>query len=190
MNALLLHEYIERISRLLDSETRLAGADHNLQPIQLNALHFLNRSNRYSNTVQGATEYLGLTKGTVSQTLAALESKGFIKKIADKKDGRVVHLNVTRAGEKLLGKTMPSPAAQNACAGMQDQEQKLLIENLKQLLTAMQKLNGMNAFGICKTCRYNQKISENKFFCGLTQENLSPKETELLCREHLPLEDC
>ncbi|PIR01308.1 MAG: MarR family transcriptional regulator [Nitrospinae bacterium CG11_big_fil_rev_8_21_14_0_20_45_15] len=187
MNALLLHEYIERISRLFDSEIRWVGAEHNLQPIQLNALHFLNRSNRYSNTVQGVTEYLGLTKGTVSQTLATLESKGFIKKNADKKDGRVVHLNVTRAGQKLLEKTMPSPAAQRACAGMQEKEQTQLIENLKQFLTAMQKINGMNAFGICKTCRYNQKITENKFFCGLTQENLNPKDTELLCREHIPL---
>ena len=164
MNALLLHEYIERISRLLDSETRLVGAEHNLQPIQLNALHFLNRSNRYSNTVQGVTEYLGLTKGTVSQTLTALESKGFIQKTADKKDGRVVHLNVTRAGQKLLGKSMPSPAAQRACEQLQDQDQKQLMKHLKQFLTAMQKLNGMNAFGICKTCRYNQKIAENKFF--------------------------
>ncbi len=181
---MLLHEYIERISRLLDSEARLIGSDYNLQPIQLNALNFLNRANRYSNTLQGVTAYLGLTKGTVSQTLATLEAKGFIKKIPDKNDGRVVHLNVTRAGQKLLSKAMPSATVQSAWEGLEDKEQKQLIESLKQLLTTMQKINGMNGFGVCGTCRYNQKIGEKKFFCELTQENLSQKDTELLCREH------
>ena len=188
MTVMLLHEYIERISRLLQSETRQVGSDYNLQPIQLNALHFLKRSNRYSNTPQGVTEYFGLTKGTVSQTLMNLESKGFIKKNADKKDGRVVHLDVTRAGEKLLDKTMPSPAMLSAWEGLQDGDQKQLVEDLKRLLLAMQKTNGMKAFGVCGTCRYNQKIGEKKFFCELTQENLSQKDTELLCREHQLLE--
>ena len=163
------------------------GSAHNLQPIQLNALHFLQRSNRYSNTPQGVTEYFGLTKGTVSQTLMTLESKGFIKKNQDKNDGRVVHLDVTRAGKNLLDKTMPSPAMKSAWQGLQGKEQKLLVEELKRLLLAMQKTNGMNAFGVCGTCRYNQKRGEKKYFCELTQENLSLKDTELICREHQPV---
>ncbi len=181
---MLLHEYIERISRVLDLEARLAGSDYNLQPIQLNALHFLKRANRYSNTPQGVTEYLGLTKGTVSQTLTTLESKGFINKTPDKNDGRVVHLDVTRSGRKLLEKAVPSPSMRNAWKELPDQEQNQLVEDLKRLLVAMQKMNGMKAFGVCGTCRFNQKIGEKKFFCELTQENLSQKDTDLLCREY------
>lgn len=188
MTVMLLHEYIERISRLLHSEARLVGADYNLQPIQLNALHFLQRSNRYSNTPQGVTEYFGLTKGTVSQTLMALESKGFIKKNPDKKDGRVVHMDVTRAGGKLLDKAMPSPTMKNAWGELADKDQKQLVEDLRGLLLSMQKMNGMKAFGVCGTCRYNQKTGDKKFFCELTQENLSQKDSELICREHQPLE--
>ena len=184
MDAMLLHEYIERISRVLDSEARLAGSDYNLQPIQLNALHFIKRANRYSNTPQVVTEYLGLTKGTVSQTLTTLESKGFIDKTPDKKDGRVVHLDVTRSGRKLLEKTVPSPSIRNAWEELPNQEQNQLVEDLKRLLIAMQKKNGMKAFGVCGTCRFNQKRGEKKFFCELTQENLSQKDSELLCREY------
>lgn len=187
MTAILLHEYIERISRLLQSEARLVGASHNLHPIQLSALHFLKRANRYSNTPQGVTEYFGLTKGTVSQTLKTLESKGFIKKNPDKKDGRMVHLDVTRAGDKLLDKTIPSPAMKNAWQGLQGKKQKQLVEELKRLLLAMQKVNGMKAYGVCGTCCYNKKIDEKTFFCELTQENLSLKDTELICREHQPV---
>ena len=49
MSTLLLQEYVERISRLIQTESRSNGLPHNLQPIQLNALHFLTRANRYSN---------------------------------------------------------------------------------------------------------------------------------------------
>lgn len=188
MSVLLLHEYIERISRLLHSESRRVGSEYNLQPIQLHALHYLKRSNRYSNTPQGVTDYFGLTKGTVSQTLMALESKGFIRKKQDKKDGRVVHLNVTRGGKKLLEKTMPSPTMENAWRDLEYGDQKQLLEDLKRLLISMQKTNGMRAFGICSTCKYNKKSRDNEFFCQLTQEKLTPKETELLCREHQPVE--
>ncbi len=188
MNPELLHEYIERISCLLDSEARMVGADLNLQPVQLNALNYINRSNRYSNTPQGVTEYLGLTKGTVSQTLSILESNGLIKKSPDKKDGRVVRLNVTAAGNKLLRKAIPSPSIRNTWEGLNEQDQSALVDGLKQLLLEMQKTNGMQAFGICGTCRFNSKRGEKKFFCELTQENLTLKDTELLCREHQSIE--
>ena len=181
---MLLHEYVERISRVLDSEARLVGSDYNLQPIQLNALHFLKRANRYSNTPQGVTEYLGLTKGTVSQTLTVLVSKGFVDKIPDKKDGRVVHLNVTPSGRKLLEKAVPSPSIRSAWDELPDQEQSQLVEDLKRLLLAMQKKNDMKAFGVCRTCRFNKKLEGKKFFCELTQEKLSLKDSGLLCREY------
>ena len=187
MNSMLLHEYIERISRLLDSEARVLGVDFNLQPTQLNALQFIKRSNRYSDTPQGVTEYLGLTKGTVSQTLAVLESNGFIQKSQDKKDGRVVHLKVTRSGKKLLEKSIPSPAIRNAWEDLADKEQHQLVESLKGLLVSMQLMNGMKAFGVCGTCRFNSRSGDKKFFCELTQENLSLKDTELLCREYAPV---
>ncbi len=184
MSASLLHEYIERISQLLRSETRQAGADYDLQPIQLSALDFLSRANRYSNTPQGVTEYFGLTKGTVSQTLMALERKGFLQKIPDKKDGRIVHLNITKMGQKLLGETLPAQTMQRVWEDVPEAEQNKLTEGLQQLLQRMQQLNGMKPFGQCRTCHYNRKKSEGKFFCELTQENLSPADVQLICREY------
>jgi len=184
MSALLLHQYFEQISHLLRSETRRAGADYDLQPIQLDALHFLNRSNRYSNTPQGVTEYLGLTKGTVSQTLMALERKGLIQKKPDTKDGRMVHLNVTKVGRKLLAKALPAQALLRIWEDMSAPKQNQLIGRLQQLLKTMQHSNGMKPFGLCHTCRYNRKKGEGKFFCELTQENLSSADIKLICREY------
>ena len=58
------------------TELRKAGADEALQPVHLQALIYLARANRYSNTPQALAEYLGLTKGTVSQTLLLLDRQG------------------------------------------------------------------------------------------------------------------
>jgi MarR family transcriptional regulator, organic hydroperoxide resistance regulator len=168
MSASLLHEYIERISQLLRSETRQAGADYDLQPIQLSALQFLSRSNRYSNTPQGVTE-----------------RKGFIQKSPDKKDGRMVHLNVTKRGLKLLGDTLPAQTVVRAWEDVPETEQNQLTDGLQQLLQRMQQLNGMKPFGLCRTCHYNSKKGEGKFFCELTQENLSKTDVTLICREYL-----
>ena len=177
-------DLIERISSLLRSEIRTTGMDYDLQPIQLNVLHFLTQSNRYSDTLLGVTEYFGLTKGTLSQTVKALESKGLIKKVTDKQDGRVTHLHVTRQGKKLVETLLPPQKAQKTWEILTEKNQAQLIEGLQEFLQTMQETNGMKSFGVCQTCRFNTKRGEGKFFCELTQENLSETDVTLLCREY------
>ncbi|MFN2812475.1 MarR family winged helix-turn-helix transcriptional regulator, partial [Escherichia coli] len=74
---------------------------------QLSALHYLARCNRYSDTPLGVTEYLGLTKGTVSQSLKVLEGRGLISKLPDARDRRSVHLRLTDAGRALIEAVIP-----------------------------------------------------------------------------------
>ena len=184
MDALHLQEYLERISNLLRSETHLAGAKYALQPIQLSALHYLSRSNRYSNTPQAVTEYFGLTKGTVSQTLKALERKNLISKKTDEKDRRVVHMTLTQEGQKALDHTLPAQIISKALKDLHEKEGAQLLAQLKSLLRSMQAINGMRTFGQCRTCRYNKKTGPNEFFCELTRETLSQNDVTLICREH------
>ncbi|MFT4578292.1 MAG: DNA-binding MarR family transcriptional regulator [Nitrospinales bacterium] len=154
---------MDRLSRVLDSEARLIGVDCNLQPMQLNALHFLKSANRYSNTSLGVIEYRGLTKGTVSQALAVLESKGFIDKTTGKKDGRVIHIDVTRSGRKLLEKAVPSYFMRNVWEELTNQEQNQLVKDLKPLLITMQKMNGMKSYGVCGTSALIKKEAKKSF---------------------------
>ena len=65
---------VERLSELLKVDSRQAGVEQGLQPVQVEVLHYLSICNKYSDTPMAVTEYLGLTKGTVSQTLKVLES--------------------------------------------------------------------------------------------------------------------
>ena len=60
---------LERLARLMRAREHEDG----LNPAQWEALRFLSRANRFSNAPGALTRYLGATKGTVSQTLMALE---------------------------------------------------------------------------------------------------------------------
>ncbi len=173
---------LERLSGLLRTETRSLLAEHGLQPVQFEALHYLSICNRYSDTLMGVTEYLGQTKGTVSQTLKVLETKGLIEKIPDKLDKRVTHMSLTTAGRELV-KSIPSSALLKSASKLLN-EKEPLEESLKALLRSMQQENGLKTFGQCSTCRYNIKYSANEIICGLTKEALSSKDVELICREH------
>ena len=78
-------DLLERLNNLLRMEMRAFGLSYGLLPVQIEALTYLTRCNRYSDTPQAVTEYLGLTKGTVSQSLKVLEQKGFFGKFRTKK---------------------------------------------------------------------------------------------------------
>jgi len=185
MSAKQIHEYLERLSNLLRNEARSTGAKYGLLPIQIEALHYLSICNRYSDTPMGVTEYLGQTKGTVSQSLKVLERKGFLSKKADNNDKRSTRLQVSKSGRKLLDKEIPAPLFINACEHLDTESQFQIIHKLQELLRAIQYKNNMKSFGVCHTCRYNQTNEKGSgHLCGLTQESLSSDDIQLICREH------
>lgn len=178
-----LRELIERIGNLLRAEERRGCLSFGLQPIQLHALHYLSQCNRYSDTPAAVTDYLGLTKGTVSQTLNVLEKKGLIEKLADERDRRVIHLRMTQRGSDVLTATLPPKLFVSAVEKLTREQTQYMDELLTELLRNLQWANKTKSFGVCKSCRFFQSV-ENGFRCGLTRETLLIGDTEKICREH------
>lgn len=179
----LLYVLLERLGNLLRTEERAAGLPHGLQPVHLQALRYLQACNRYSNTPATLTEYLGLTKGTVSQTLLLLEEKGLLRKEADTEDRRVIHLLLTEAGRAVLKEALPPALFKRALTGLPG-DGAALEAALTELLSSLQAANDQRSFGVCGTCRHFQREGSGRFRCGLTREPLSREDSQLLCREH------
>lgn len=177
-----LYDYLERIASLMRAWAREQPLMADLQPIQLSALNYLARCNRYSNTPLGVTDFLGLTKGTVSQSLKTLEAKGLIEKRPDAQDRRSVHLELTTQGRGLIDALVPPAFLRNAEEAM-GARGELLVELLRELLGAVQRQENVPGFGLCRTCRFHQK-REDGAHCGLTGEPLEAGAGELICREH------
>ncbi|GEM77269.1 MarR family winged helix-turn-helix transcriptional regulator [Vibrio sagamiensis] len=189
MNTELLYHLLDRIGNLLRNEVRADLAPYGLQPIHFEALHYLSICNRFSDTPKAVTEYLGLTKGTVSQSLKVLETKGYLTKETDIEDKRVSHLVVSLQGKKLIKDIFPPPLMQRVITSSKLNVKELdvlaLQNQLQSLLRSIQTESRRHTFGVCATCKHNQPLGEGRYLCGLTHMTLSARETELICIEHI-----
>jgi DNA-binding MarR family transcriptional regulator len=186
MNTESIYDYLERIANLIRTDVRKMGVAKGLQPVQLEALHYLSRCNRYSNTPVAVADYLGLTKGTVSQTLGVLESSGLIEKQSDRNDRRVVHLNLTNEGFRVVSESIPPNILRSAVDGLSESARSEITASLNRVLREMQTANKLKTFGSCKTCRHHLVQEDGTRRCGLTMEWLTETDAEKICREHRP----
>jgi DNA-binding MarR family transcriptional regulator len=186
MGTEVIYEYLERIANLIRTDIRKAGIVHGLQPVQLEALHYLSRCNRYSNTPVAVAEFLGLTKGTVSQTLGILEVSGLIVKQADARDRRVVHLTLTEAGHQVIAETIPPQILRSAVERLPEDARQETISTLNRMLRELQIANGLKTFGACRTCKHHRIDEDGTRHCNLTSESLTETDAGKICREHDP----
>ncbi|GBL46734.1 transcriptional regulator, MarR family [Sulfuriferula multivorans] len=179
-------DLIDRLGNLVRVNLRAAGGQHGLQPVHLQALVYLAIANRYSNTPQALTEYLGLTKGTVSQSLLLLHRRGLIERQGDTDDKRLVRLALSESGAQLLKDIQLLPDWAQVITRIAPQRSKIALAVLKELLLALQLGAGNRSFGVCNTCQHNLHEGPRSYRCGLTEEKLSLHDTRMICREHQP----
>jgi DNA-binding MarR family transcriptional regulator len=177
-------DIVERIGALIRAEERKKCTEFGLQSVHLQVLDYLSRCNKYSDTPATLSNYLGLTRGTVSQTLLLLNNKGYVEKTTDTLDRRVVHLSLTTDGLALLQKAKPSELFDQAIEMMGGNTLGKCDNALKTVLVALQKANKSQSFGLCKTCKFFTPTPEGHL-CGLTKEGLSEEDSERICQEHL-----
>ncbi|WP_020158414.1 MarR family winged helix-turn-helix transcriptional regulator [Methylobacter marinus] len=176
---------IERISTLVRSEERKKYAAIGLQPIHIQVLDYLSRCNWCSDTPAAVAEYLGLTKGTVSQTIQVLERKGYLERSNDTEDGRVVHLALSKSGTRLLDELAALDVFAQAENALAIKKYATLGDALNSMLRTLQITNNARTFGVCDTC-VNFNEVDSHYQCDLAQVPLSRSDTEKICREHRP----
>lgn len=183
-NPLVMFELVERVSNFVRAELRRIGAEHGLQPVHVQALIYLSQANRYSNTPQALTEYLGLTKGTVSQSLLLLDRRGLIERYQDELDRRVVRLRLSSQGEAFLSEAQPTMFWLQATRNISANRIRNGVSALRETLGEIQATNGARTFGVCGTCAYCQRKSQRVYHCGWFGERLSVPDMGKICREH------
>ena len=174
---------LERLSRVLQNEANSAG----LKPAQWEALRYLARANRFSRSPSALTAYLGTTKGTVSQTLIALERKGLVVKAPDAANRRHVAIDVTPKGSRML-QDDPTDAVLRAASDLPEQDRQALTRTLGRLLAEALRERGGRPFGLCRSCRYFRANDPDgaPHRCGLLGVALSADDSARICVEQEP----
>lgn len=169
--------WLERLTSLYKSQVRHAANGEGIQPVHVEILQYLSLCNRYSNTAQALSEYLGQTKGSISQSLKLLEKEGYVERHRCPDDKRVTRLYLTpkaNASMERVGKLLMPNLGEAVEA----------TDAVKSLLREWQLNNNHQGFGQCQSCRFNQPLAKDKFQCGLTGEALTKIEVKQICREH------
>ncbi len=169
---------IDRIERLSHSGVPV----HGLNPAQWEALRYLRRANRFSRTPAALASYLGSTRGTVSQTLIALEGKGFVSRAPSPRDGRSVDLALTGKGLAALEDDPLLRLAEDLAQGAGG-EVSAVADMLRGALRATVRRNGGRPFGVCRSCRHFRAGEAAQHRCALLDEPLSEADSADICLE-------
>ncbi len=155
-----------------------------LNPAQWEALRFIARANRYSRSPGAIARYLGTTRGTVSQTLIALEAKGYIRRLRCDADRRALTVDLTDSGRALI-ENDPLCLVLRAAGALDCEAQSRLADGLDGLARAVQTAKGMPEFGPCLDCVHfcPSKAEDESCHCALTDESIPAGETVKICVE-------
>lgn len=173
-----IRSLINRLARLDAAETW--GDD--LNPVQIAALDYLARANRFSRSPSHVADYLGTTRGTMSQTLKALARKGYVSEIRSEVDRRSISFGLTAKGRNAATRAGLLDAA---IAGLDADAQAQLEARLSGLLRGVLAANGGRAFGLCRDCTHH-RVTEDGGFCALLSVPLAPSEVSEICHEQVP----
>jgi DNA-binding MarR family transcriptional regulator len=166
---------IERLGRALRADGYAGG----LNPAQWEALRYLARANRFSRTPAALAEFLQASRGTVSQTVIALEEKGLVEKTRSERDARSVALSLTESGRRMIEGDAERLLASAIDEGGTAAE---IAAALEDTLTRALARRGGKAFGVCRTCRHIRR-EHGSHRCALLDEALTVQETQAICAE-------
>jgi DNA-binding MarR family transcriptional regulator len=175
---------LERLARVMRAREHEDG----LNPAQWEALRYLSRANRYSNSPGALTHYLGATKGTVSQTVMALARKGLIAKALRDGGRKSLSLTLTEKGRAALTRDPWGDLAQSA-EELGGKTRRRLQRGLSELLHRELARAGLRSFGACSTCRFFRERGRSDdprgpHLCMLFEDALSEDDAQRICREH------
>jgi DNA-binding MarR family transcriptional regulator len=122
-------ELVEQVVRLVYASSFRAG----LNPAQWSALRYFNQANRQVRTASAFARFHATTKGTATQTITALERKGFLERVPMPGDRRSRLLEVTPAGAALLQQD-PINTLVNAINQLSTEQQQSLTGCLESIV--------------------------------------------------------
>lgn len=178
---------LERLARLVRAGDYAGG----LNPAQREALRYLARANRFSDSPGALTNYLGATKGTISQTIKALIAKGLVEKKQRAGARNSVALSLTAQGHALLGDDAWVQFARTLKETLKGKTRQRLAKILDRLLSDACVRQGVAGFGVCATCRAFRENGRSldpagPHLCMVFEVALSKAQSRQICVAHTP----
>lgn len=179
---------LRRLGQLAHSISWDQWPARRLTPTQRRILDFL--GTRHDNiTLSAVARELGVTPATASDSVAALESKGLIRKRRSHLDGRALALMLTTEGRRSVTElaALPDPL-QAACGALSDSEQEVSYRSAMKMMRDLQEAGLLPPSRMCVSCRYFDPLRSPKsatpHHCHLIGAALADRHLRMDCAEH------
>ena len=174
--------------RHLMRSNEIEVASGGLTPIQWSALQYFSLANRLSRTVSGFAAYNATSKGTASQIVKGLVSKGFVRRLPAEDDGRSAEIVLTGEGLAKL-EAFPATALPQAIEDLDPADRDALERTLGLLSGMLHRHSPRTRVGTCHDCACLETCEggrEGRYHCRLLAREVNRQELGRLCVVHEP----
>jgi DNA-binding MarR family transcriptional regulator len=183
-----LREGLARMGVALRSDDWLRARDAGLNPTQMTILEALEgRENGLSVTEIALN--LGVSQPSATDSINALERKGYVVKQPVPGDRRAVTVCITDAGRQsfLTGDAVEG-AADQAIRALSEAEQADLLISLIKMIRHMQEAGVFPVQRMCASCRYFRPFvhadKTRPHQCDFVNASFGQRDLRIECREH------
>lgn len=172
-------EEIAELLVYLGRAARGGDAGSDLTAAQWTALRFFARANDVSRTPSAFASFHATTRGTASQTIKSLTSKGYLARCEAADDGRSVRYDLTVIGLTIM-QDDPLRDLSDAIDRLDIRLKSALRQALPALVGELAKGRGTVAFGTCGDCRHFSSGGAVSY-CVCVAAELDPADLGRLC---------
>jgi DNA-binding MarR family transcriptional regulator len=180
---------LERLSQVFRVRLREEARQRNLSPIQAQLLIYLLHHDVELRRVSQLAREFDLTQATVSDAVASLETKGFVRREQWPDDRRVMTLRLTAGGEKLATplSNWADPIREHL-ERFSPVEREAVMRFLMELTGSLQRSGLITVARMCVTCRFFRRDvrpgEASPHHCGLLDVPLGGPNLRVDCPEH------
>jgi len=180
---------LERLSRVFRVRLGEEARRRNLSPIQAQFLIYLLHHDVELRRVSQLAREFDLTQATVSDAVAALQTKGLVRREPWPDDRRVVTLRLTLEGE-VLATTLSDWAdpIRGHLERFSPGEREAVMGFLMELTGSLQRSGLITVARMCVTCRFFRRDARpgeaSPHHCGLLDVPLGGSNLRVDCPEH------
>ncbi|GEM_PF-6486716 len=154
-----------------------------LTALQLNILFMLSSVPQKFRTVSFLSSELEVAKPTISVAVRKLEDKGYIRRKENKKDRRVVFLELTAKARKILQPAEDvSKFIEDVIADFPEEDKKKVYGMLVDTIFELQKHNFLKMTRMCISCvNFIPNYKDGKHYCRLIDKYFTSEEVGVDC---------
>ncbi len=184
---------LESLASLVRAQSWRSDGTPSLPPSQAAVLRMLSDAPEGLRAGRIA-ERLGVSAASVSDSLAALESKRWIKRDADPRDQRATLVRLTAQGKRTAQKLRDPLRGIGSLVGALDERDLGAFLRVSQLLVAQAQRQGLaTGMRTCLGCRFFRPYSTGRddkpHFCGFIEQPFGDAELRMDCAEQEPAEE-